>query len=388
MTILWQLLSEIYAYVKALLKSKETVFWVVIFPIIMLVILSLVFANPDQTSVEIALLEEEDLFKEILGNISSIELELVGDEETMLQMLRNGSIQAGLVVRGSIEDGLSTKIYFLEGVQESELAASIIKAVINGVEEEIRSRFRRLADPFIPPNATTFVDLIIDPISTDMEEVEPEIYLDRGALTLVMVVRMVGVQILFIGLFSGVMMVIAKKQQGILKLIISSPITSLTLLVSDTLATFVSITVSTLSILAGGLILGADYSLMTMDKALLLISIGIIGSLFMTGLGLILSLLPKTIEGATALVNMIAFPLMFLGGILVPYTWLPPYIRDFAESFPVSRLINTMMNILIYDVSIYQVLNDLVIVSILSIAIYLVGVLVYRRLMEIAIEEI
>ncbi len=389
MSRLWQLMSQVYSYVKSLVRTKEVSFWVVVFPLVMLVILTLVFANPDDITVDVGILDETEdmIFTEILAEVKSVNLREAGDVDTLIEMLRNGSVDAVLYASGSFEKGLTTKIYYLEGVDQSELAARVLEGVLMGIEDGIRRELFRIAQPFIPGNASGFLELFMDPVNATVEPIQPEIVLTRGAFVLNMVTRMVGVQILFIGLFSGSMMVIAKKQQKILRLILSSPIDDITLLISDTLGAFVAIIVSTISILLGGVVLGADYSLMTLEKLVMLVVIGIVGSLFMTGLGLILSLIPKTIEGANALVNMIAFPIMFLGGIIVPIHFLPEFVRGFAEAFPVSRLINRMINILIYKIPVEQMLIDVAIVGVSAIIIYGFGILVYRRLMERAVEN-
>ncbi|HIE36997.1 TPA: ABC transporter permease, partial [Candidatus Geothermarchaeota archaeon] len=191
----------------------------------------------------------------------------------------------------------------------------------------------------------------------------------------------------YIGMFNGVLLLIEKKRSGLLKILLSSPIHGYTVLISDTLASIVSAIISASAILATGYLLGADYSVLTIDRIMIIFILTIIGLLFMIGLGLILSTLPKTYEGAQALANLIAFPLMFLGGIVIPEFLLPDYIKAFASIFPVSRLVSTMRNILVFDLPFSMIYLDMLYGAVATAIVFILGMYVYRRLLLRAVEH-
>jgi len=390
----WQLLAQVYSYAMSLVRSKEVAFWVVVFPLILLTIFTTIFANPSDVTVEVAVAGEENLLKEVMLEIETLYVVNASTREEALEMLRNGSVDVAIYMvnvtrQGDITMPSRVEIYYLENISDSETAARIVEGVVSGFEDRIREGIVTFVEEsnVVPEPMIGWVRFLADPVETISEGVEPRVVMNRGGLVLYWVISMIGVEVLFIGLYTGVMSIISKKQEGLLKVILSSPMSSTAMLLSDTLGNFLAVGVSIASILLGGLILGADYTLLTPDRMVVIVLFSLIGSLFMTGLGLILSMLPKTIEGANALANMIAFPLMFLGGIVIPDIILPRYLREFANIYPVSRLVKSMRDMIIYDIPTTNLLWDAIYGITTAATIYIIGFLVYRRLMERAVEN-
>ena len=391
---LWQLLAQVYSYAMSLVRSKEVAFWVVVFPLILLTIFTTIFANPSDVTVEVAVAGEDNLLKEVMLDIETLSIVNATSRDEALEMLRNGSVDVAVYMANVTQQGDTrmpsrVEIYYLENISDSETAARIVEGVVSGFEDRIREGIVTFVEEsnVVPDQMIGWVKFLADPVKTVSEGVEPKVVMNRGGLVLYWVISMIGVEVLFIGLYTGVMSIISKKQEGLLKVILSSPMSSTAMLLSDTLGNFLAVGVSIASIVLGGLILGADYTLLTPDRMAVIIAFSLIGSLFMTGLGLILSMLPKTIEGANALANMIAFPLMFLGGIVIPDIILPTYLRDFANIYPVSRLVKSMRDMIIYDIPTTNLLWDAVYGLSTAIIIYIIGFTVYRRLMQRAVEN-
>ena len=391
---LWQLLAQVYSYAMSLVRSKEVAFWVVVFPLILLTIFTTIFANPSDVTVEVAVAGEDNLLKEVMLDIETLSIVNASSRDEALEMLRNGSVDVAVYMANVTQQGDTrmpsrVEIYYLENISDSETAARIVEGVVSGFEDRIREGIVTFVEEsnVVPDQMIGWVKFLADPVKTVSEGVEPKVVMNRGGLVLYWVISMIGVEVLFIGLYTGVMSIISKKQEGLLKVILSSPMSSTAMLLSDTLGNFLAVGVSIASIVLGGLILGADYTLLTPDRMAVIIAFSLIGSLFMTGLGLILSMLPKTIEGANALANMIAFPLMFLGGIVIPDIILPTYLRDFANIYPVSRLVKSMRDMIIYDIPTTNLLWDAVYGLSTAIIIYIIGFTVYRRLMQRAVEN-
>ncbi len=391
---LWQLLAQVYSYATSLVRSKEVAFWVVVFPLILLTIFTTIFANPSDVTVEVAVAGEDNLLKDVMLEIETLSIVNASSRDEALDMLRNGSVDvavymANVTEQGDIRMPSRVEIYYLENISDSETAARIVEGVVSGFEDRIREGIVTFVEEsnVVPEQMIGWVRFLADPVKTVTEGVEPRVVMNRGGLVLYWVISMIGVEVLFIGLYTGVMSIISKKQEGLLKVILSSPMSSTAMLLSDTLGNFLAVGVSIASIVLGGLILGADYTLLTPDRMAVIIAFSLIGSLFMTGLGLILSMLPKTIEGANALANMIAFPLMFLGGIVIPDIILPTYLREFANIYPVSRLVKSMRDMIIYDIPTTNLLWDAIYGLSTAVIIYIIGFTVYRRLMQRAVEN-
>ncbi len=387
--MLWQLISETYAFLKGFLRNRETVFWLIVFPIVFLVVMVMVFAPEGGITYDVGIVGNSSIISDIFSNISYINSYYVKSEDILYDMVRNGSIDVGLVLNLDEEFGISgeVKIVYISNVTSSETAARMVSSIIGGFEDEVRRQAFEYAQSYVPSQFHGFLKLISDPLTVDYVGITPEIYGTPGGLKLFYVISMIGVQVLFIGMFNGVLNILEKKRSGVLKIVVSSPINGYVILMADTLATIVGTLISGAAILVAGYFIGADYTALTMDKVLLIFALTIVSLLFMTGLGLILSTLPKTYEGAQALANMVAFPLMFVGGIVVPEFLLPDYIRAFAEIFPVSRMVSTMRDILVFNIPISSVYFDILYGLSATLVIFLIGAYVYRRLLLKTIEH-
>ena len=386
---MWQLISETYAFLKGFLRNRETVFWLIVFPIVFLVVMVMVFAPEGGITYDVGIVGNSSIISDIFSNISYINSYYVKSEDILYDMVRNGSIDVGLVLNLDEEFGISgeVKIVYISNVTSSETAARMVSSIIGGFEDEVRRQAFEYAQSYVPSQFHGFLKLISDPLTVDYVGITPEIYGTPGGLKLFYVISMIGVQVLFIGMFNGVLNILEKKRSGVLKIVVSSPINGYVILMADTLATIVGTLISGAAILVAGYFIGADYTALTMDKVLLIFALTIVSLLFMTGLGLILSTLPKTYEGAQALANMVAFPLMFVGGIVVPEFLLPDYIRAFAEIFPVSRMVSTMRDILVFNIPISSVYFDILYGLSATLVIFLIGAYVYRRLLLKTIEH-
>ncbi len=387
--MIWQLISESYAFLKGFLKNREGIFWLVVFPIVFLVIMVMVFASEGGVSYDVGIVGNSSIISEIFSNISYINSYYVKSEEMLYDMVRNGSLDAGLILNLDEEVGISgeVKIVYISNLTSSETAARMVSSIIGALEDEVRRQAYDFAESYVPRQFHGFLKLISDPIEVQYEGITPEIYGTPGGLKLFYVISMIGVQVLFIGMFNGVLNILEKKRSGVLKVVVSSPIDGYVILMADTLGAIVATLISGVAILVAGFFIGADYTALTLDKILLILSLTIVSLLFMTGLGLILSTLPKTYEGAQALANMVAFPLMFVGGIVVPEFLLPDYIRTFAEFFPVSRLISTMRDILIFNIPMSSVYFDILYGLSATLIVFIIGAYVYRRLLLKTIEH-
>jgi len=385
----WQLISEAYVFVKGLIRNREAIFWLVVFPIVFLLILVTVFASETSVTYDVGLINRSQILNDILENIDFINVYYAPDNDSLYEMVRNGSIDVGIIPNLDVEFGVTGEItiVYIEDLSSSELAAQTLTSIISGIEDEVRSRFVNVSIDFVPEEFQGFLRLMYDPIKTDFISITPEIYGTPGGLKLFYVISMIGAQIIYIGMFTGVLNLHEKRKNGVLKIIVSSPISSFKILMADVISVIIGILISSIAILLAGYFLGADYTALSIDTIGLIFGLAIIAQLFMVGLGLVLSAIPKTYEGASALANMLAFPLLFIGGIVIPDFLLPDYLKAFANVFPVSRLVNTMREVLIFEIPLNNIIFDLIYGVISTVIVFAIGAFVYRRLLLRAIEH-
>ncbi len=194
-------------------------------------------------------------------------------------------------------------------------------------------------------------------------------------------IGIIGIQALYIGIFSSISMVVERRKDRVFPIILSSPVRGWVIFLSDTLAAVLLVFASTAVVMASSLVLGADYSSLGSTGVLASLSLIIVGTLSMIGIGLLVSVLARTSEGATALGNLIAFPLMFLGGLAVPKFILPSELQTLSEWLPLPRIIDAVRGMAVYGYSIVEAFAYAAPAVLASFLVYAIGALVYRRVL-------
>lgn len=163
------------------------------------------------------------------------------------------------------------------------------------------------------------------------------------------------------------------KRRGIIKRLSVTPLTKMDWIIGNVL----SQTVLNLMLTAIMIALGwAIFSVRVIPDVLTIILI-FLGSIMFSGIDMILSGLVKDVEAASAIGNMIAFPMMFLSGTYFPLEIMPSYLQSFARVLPLTYFSEGLRYAMIYNYSpgIYTVMA---LITALAVGFIIVGSLVTR----------
>ena len=408
-----KILSETYVAVKGLLRYKGALFWAIVFPILFYTLMIAIWggsgiqlarlgvvdydspvALPNGTRLSLGeelvkALNDSGLFKvTVVSNVSSLENEI-----------RYGRLDVGLVIPSNftrrILEATPASVEIVSfNTSDGRLHASILEGFLNGFSNSIRDRSVRMALSYalmyVPENQSSLIvrwfNFIEEPLKVETYSMTPPLLATSGGVKAFYALGMIGVEILFIGLSTGVTSIIDMKREGTLKIILSSPMSPWELLASFTLAGLTVVSVSAAAILVYSLATGARYAL-NVTTALATTLMLLVAALFTLGFGLLLAPLARSQEAAMALVNIIAFPVMFAGGIIVPSFILPPILKKFASIYPLSRLLEAVRSLLLYGISVKEAIIMALPAIIATVIVYGVGLAVFVRLLERAIEE-
>jgi len=326
-------------------------------------------------------------------------IKLYNNVSTMLFDLRHGKISAGLLLPSNFSENLEAMrratvvVYYAKSPW-----SSYYKGVIEGFISSFSDTYRRevinasmkYITNYVPSNMTSFVrnwySFLEKPITTKPVTYTPEMLATKQGLRAFYAIGMIGVEILFIGLSTGVASIIEMKKNRTLSLLLSSPIKSWEIFISLTLEVLYAVSISAIAIWLTSILLGAEYHL-TSSEALTIIALLVIGTVFTIGLGLLLAPLAKSQEAAMAIVNGLAFPIMFIGGLVIPDFALPAYLRKFAEYYPLSMTIKGIRDLTIYNATIQDTLRETTPAIIATTIIYAVGFIIFNKLLARAVEE-
>ncbi len=404
-----------------LLRIRSALFWVIIFPILLVLLSAFVWFNPSSTvtytvgvvdldkgngtqwllqAFSHARVDNKSLFNIIEYNNTSTALEnLLEDKVDLVLVVPEGftsNLTKGFMAR--LEAYVSAK-----NPTKSMIVKSVISSFINEFSKHVVEKkvevMMRYALSYINTTmglnetVSKYIKLwfksIVEPVNLTVEEVSPkERKVDRASLLAWAIVGIIAVESLFVGLIRGATVITEERERKTLYRLLASPISGWELLVGKTIGVLVAVGVSTIPAVGLGILLGARilFNPLSMDSWIAVAMI-VVATLFFIGLGLILSMFAKSESGATALANALAFTLMFTSGVWwPPKEWLPEPLKTIAYHNPATLAVDTARNILAYGTSISEQAQYLPIIGVGTILVYVAGVIVYKKLMSRLVE--
>lgn len=392
-----QYLYEVYIYVKSIFREKQLLFWTIVFPLVYLSIIVAVFGNPGGSnvsfSVAIQYLDNSTLSRTLIDAIGNAGIYRVAYVNSSLEeVIRGGGYDVGLIIPRGFGENLTTanqtyvSIVYVSNLQPSEAAKSSLESFIGRFGSIYVERIIEIARSYMPVEAYKYAIFLAKPISTSYTEVKGSYISTPEGLKTYYVISTIGFMILYSGLFTSVGSIVEARRSGVLQLILSSPIKGYRIFIARIISGLVSISITSTAIILLGIALGADlYRIPAyIWVAIALLLVGAIGTM---GLGFIIAPFIRTSEAATAIANMIAFPTMFLGGIAIPKFLLPSSLQIFANIYPLSRIVDSIRNIAVYGWETAEAIQYSAPAIAASIAILIIGWILYRRALEKALEN-
>ena len=411
----WGVLSELYVSVKSLLRYKGTLFWVIVFPLLFYGLEIALWGSPQPEPVRLGALNLDrgistangtlnlgDKLLEAMNGSGLFRVNKYGSEDRLRE------VDIGIVIPENFTGNIvnmtpaTVRIVGLKtpwsGYYE-EITLSFVKAFSDGVRNKTINRglsyIEQAASNTSAPNSSwisthlslikRFYEFIRQPIKIAVQEMNPPLLGTVGGVRAYYALGLIGIETIFIGLSMGIFAVIDMKREGTLKILLSSPLSSNEILASLTLSALFFVTISSLAIYLFSLLLGAEYN-MSPAAALTSIVLLAIGALSTIGLGLLLAPLARSQEAATAILNSIAFPIMFIGGFTIPTFALPSWAQEFARVYPLSRAIEALRQMLTYGKSPVWALEYSASAILVTVIVYVLGALVYNKLIARALE--
>lgn len=393
-----QYLYEVYVYVKSMFRERQTLFWTIVFPLVYLSIIFAVFGNPGGSNISFSV-AIQDLDNSTLSRIFIDAMRDTGIyrvayvNSSFEEAIRSGGYDVGIVIPRGFGENLTTanqtyiSIAYIGNLQSSEAARSSLESFISRFGSIYVERIIEVAKSFMPSDAYRYAIFIAKPINTSYIEVRGSYISSPGGIRTYYTISTIGFMILYSGLFTSIGSIVEARRSGVLQLILSSPIKGHRIFIARILAGLASISITSIAVILLGIALGADIHRIpayAWAATAILMLIGAIGTM---GLGFIIAPFIKTPEAATAIANIIAFPTMFIGGIAIPKFLLPSSLQIFADIYPLSRIVDSVRNIAIYGWQPIQGILYSAPAIIASIAIIIVGWILYRRALEKAIEN-
>jgi ABC-2 type transport system permease protein len=152
--------------------------------------------------------------------------------------------------------------------------------------------------------------------------------------------------------FAGLALIlVARREIGILKRIRSTPLPAATYLLAVLVSTLIVFTLQAIALFALGKVLRDTPFPHHVLSVILLLALG---AACFAALGLAICGLIRSLEGSSAVVNVIILPMAFLSGSFGPTRHYPRALRAIGEVLPLRYLVNSMNAIYLHGKDIWD----------------------------------
>lgn len=332
------IITDFVASMKGWMRSRGTIFWSIVFPVMLILIFGAIFSGSDSTTYTIYVqdLDESSWSQNYIGmlkNISVLKVENIPKETNIADYIKEEDLRGALL----IPQGFGSK------VEQS----------------------------FIDPNITVNLSFYFDPsdqsstavvrsiISSSLQE--SNLYLTGGRHVIGMdqvstittkfkfidffIPGMIGFTIMQLCIYGSIERNTKFRKDGILRKLQTTPITRTEWILAKMLfMLFLSFFSTSIAIIVGILAWGV-----VININLLMIAIIIANSFLFSGIGMLIGRFVKEEETADMAAGAITFPMMFLAGTFFPLQQMPQFLQDFARILPLyyvnEGLRNSMINL-------------------------------------------
>lgn len=310
------------AQLKGFVRNKQTIFWILLFPLMFLLIFGLLFSGSDgadkakvATVGQVAILDQ--MPAEARAQIGEVfEFEASDDREAALEKVRKGDLDGMVEMRGN-----EVLLHYSAADQVgSARLQGIMSSIVNG---------SNLAVAQAP---TTFT---LKPQQVEDEGLKPIQYLVPGLL---------GWAVGMGGLFNVALNMVEWRRTKLMRRLRLSPARLPAIMTSYTVVTLITALAQTAIFLGVGF---AFFGLKLTDQWWWAIPLLFLGSLAFMAIGMIVGGISKTPDAASGLANLLILPMAFLSGSFIPLEQAPSWMTTVSRVLPLGQLNNGMMDVMV-----------------------------------------
>ena len=336
-------LSELtLARVRELIREPEAVFWVFIFPILLAAILGLAFRSrpPEPLPVAVVAGSRADARLSALSSQADLKPRSLGEAEARQALARG---QVVLVVSAG-----DPPTYAYDPTQPDSRAARL------AVDAALQRAAGR-TDAFTPGR-------------TEMTEPGTR-YVDF------LVPGLLGMNLMGTGMWGIGFSLVVARQGNLLKRLVASPARRSHILGAQLLSRLIFLVPEAGALLLfAALILGVPVR----GSLLLLVGVALLGALAFSGLGLLTAARPRTIEGASGIMNLVMVPMWIFSGIFFSTDRFPAAMQPFVQALPLTALNNALRAVMLEGAGLTPLLPEMALLAAWGAISFVVALRVFR----------
>ena len=327
------------------LREPEAVFWTFLFPVLMTVGLGIAFRSKPEAAAKVAVLASAPAAEPTAARLRAnplLQVQIL-DDTAAARALRTGKVAVVIVPQsdGAVE-------YRYDDTRPEGTAA------------------RRIADDALQRQAGR-----TDPVPVRESRIR-----ERGSRYIdFLVPGLLGMNLLGSGVWGTGFAIVDARRKRLLKRLVATPMPKSAYLASFILSRIgLLVLEAAVLLLFGSLVFGVP--LRGSLPALALICL--LGALAFGGLGLLVAARPRTIEGASGLMNLAMVPMWVFSGIFFSSARFPAVTQPFVQALPLTAVNNALRANMLEGASLAQVAPELAIVAAWLVVCFAVALKIFR----------
>lgn len=187
------------------------------------------------------------------------------------------------------------------------------------------------------------------------------------------------IMIVMMAVMSGIPEAISKeKELGTFDGMLSAPINQISIIAGKTLALCIRGFIQCIAVLILAVVL---FGVTIQGSILLAFFMLIIGIFSFIGLGIMAISMASDQSTGTMIMNILMFPMMFLGGVFFPIQQMPWFMQDISNVIPLTYAADAMRKIMLLNAGIGEVLYEIVILLGFGVVTMAIALVLFRRSM-------
>lgn len=332
------IIYDVYANIKQWFRNRSSVFWSLLFPILLILIFGSIFSDSNNITYTLAIQDLDDssyshLFRGILENISVIDIKYVDKDENITSYMFDNDLPVAIVIPKDFAEkvgdiilnpiSLANISFYYDPARHETV--DVIKTILQSTIYEINMQLTGgrkiigLDEKITAGKNFTYIDFFLP--------------------------GMIGFTIMTSSIYGSIERNTKYRKNGILRKLLTTPLSKIEWILAKMLFMLFLSFLSTVIILIVGIIVFDLHVHLDIFTVILAIST----SFLFSGIGMIIARFVKEEETADMAGGAITFPMMFLAGTFFPLEIMPDFLQMFAKILPLYYVNEGFRNAMIYS---------------------------------------
>ncbi len=313
-------------------RDRGTLFWNLLFPVLLVVGFSFAFSGENDTIFKIGVIGQSSFPDGSFIELSSIDtIEYESDITDVIEKLRRHQIDMLI--------DFNAELFYIN----NESSASELLRSLGGDDLQYFNEKEVTGKPI------RYVDWLVPGV--------------------------IGMNMLFSCMFGVGFVIVRYRKNGVLKRMKATPVTPFTFIAAQMASRFIIVLITSIVVYTGTTIF---LRFMMNGSYMLLLLVTILAILCMISLGLIFAARIKSEELATGLMNLFTFPMMIFSGVFFSLEGTPEFMQKAAKIFPLTHFIDAARAIMIDGAGLIQILPNVLVLSAMTLVFLVIASTLFR----------